>query len=78
MIKTNRTLLLFLVLRFLKATPFVVFVFYLFYGLACFLLCSRTRYASISHDLYLDSLRLFGLLCLTVCDHIIISRISLG
>ena len=31
--KTDKSL--FLVLRFLKATPFVVFVFYFFYGLAC-------------------------------------------
>ena len=32
--KTDKTLSL--VLRFLKATPFVVFVFYFFYGLASF------------------------------------------
>ena len=49
--KTDK--ILFLVLRFLKATPFVVFVFYFFHGLAC-LLCSRTRYTSISPALYLD------------------------
>ena len=34
------------------------------------LLCYRTRYASI-HLLYLDEMRLFGLLRFTVCDHII-------
>ena len=45
---------LFLVLRFLKATSFVVFVFYFFHGLACFLLCFRTRYAGISLASYLD------------------------
>ena len=33
--KTHKTTL-FLVLQFLKATPFDVFVFHLFYGLACF------------------------------------------
>ena len=32
--KTDKTL--FLVLRFFKATPVVVFVFYFFHGLACF------------------------------------------
>ena len=37
------------------------------------LLYSRTRYASISPDLYLDELRLFGLRSFTVCDHIITS-----
>ena len=36
--KTDKTLLL--VLQFLKATPFVVFVFYFFYGLACFVVFS--------------------------------------
>ena len=35
--KTDQTL--FLALRFLKATPFVVFIFY-FYGLACFVVFS--------------------------------------
>ena len=76
--KTDKTLLL-LVLRFLRATPFVVFVFFLFYMVWIVLLCSRTRYAaSIPVDVYLDQLRLFRLLCLTVCDHIIISCISLG
>ena len=35
MMKTTGKIL-FLVLRFLKATPFVVFVFYFFHGLACF------------------------------------------
>ena len=41
------------------------------------LLCSRTRYASVSLACYLSYLRLFGLLCLTVCDHII-SCVPLG
>ena len=50
--KTDQTL--FLVLRFLKATPFVVFVFYFFHGLACFVVFSYTQYASISLALYLD------------------------
>ena len=36
--KTDKTL--FLVLRFLKATPFVVFIFYFFHGLACFVVFS--------------------------------------
>ena len=36
--KADKTLLL--VLRFLKATPFVVFVFYFFYGRACFVVFS--------------------------------------
>ena len=36
--KTDKTL--FLVLRFSRATPFVVFVFYLFHGLACFVVFS--------------------------------------
>ena len=36
--KTDKTLLL--VLRFLKATPLVVFVFYFLYGLACFVVFS--------------------------------------
>ena len=49
---TDKTL--FLVLRFLKTTPLVGFVSYFFCGLACFLLFSRTRYASISLALYLD------------------------
>ena len=49
--KTDETL--FIVLRFLKATPFVVFVFY-FFTVWPVLLCSRTRYASISLALYLD------------------------
>ena len=39
---------LFLVLRFLKATPFVVFVFYFFCMVWPVLLCYLTRYASIS------------------------------
>ena len=74
--KTDKSF--FLVLRFLKATtPFVVFIFYLFMVWPA-VLCPRTRYASISLALYLDQCRLFGLLCLTVCDHIIISCISLG
>ena len=34
----NKTL--FLVLRFLRATPFVAFVCFLFYGLACFVVFS--------------------------------------
>ena len=34
----NKTL--FLVLRLLRATPSVVFVFYFFYGLACFVVFS--------------------------------------
>ena len=38
MIKTDKTF--FLVLRLLKATPFVVFVFYLFNCLACFVVFS--------------------------------------
>ena len=37
--KTDKILCLVL-LRFLKATPFVVFFFYLFYGLACFVVFS--------------------------------------
>ena len=36
--KTDKTL--FIVLRFLKATPLVVFVFYLFHGLAYFVVFS--------------------------------------
>ena len=36
--KTEKTL--FLVLRFLRATPFVVFIFYLFHGPACFVVFS--------------------------------------
>ena len=36
--KTDKTL--FLVLRFSRATPFVVIVFCLFYGLACFFVFS--------------------------------------
>ena len=37
--KTDKTL--FLVLRFLKATtPFVVFIFYFFHGLVCFVVFS--------------------------------------
>ena len=36
--KTDKTL--FLALRFLKATPFVVFVFYFFHGPACFVVFS--------------------------------------
>ena len=49
--KTDKTL--FLVLRFLKATPFVVLVFYFFFMVWPVLLCSRTRHASISLALYL-------------------------
>ena len=59
----------------LKATPFAVFISTCMVWLV--LSCSRTRYASITLALYLDYLRLFGLLCLTVCDHII-RCISLG
>ena len=74
--KTDKTL--FLELRFLKATTlFVVFIFN-FFMIWSVLLCSRTRCASISLVTYLDSLRLFVLPCLTVCDHIIVSCISLG
>ena len=37
----NTDITFFLVLRFLKATtPFVVFFFYLFYGLTCFVVFS--------------------------------------
>ena len=44
-----------------------------FFLMVCLvLLCYRTRYASISLAFYIDELRLFGLLCLTVCDHMII------
>ena len=61
--KADKTL--FLVLRFLKpTTPFVVFVF--FFLVWSVLLCSRTRYASISLATYLDLLRLFGLLRLSL------------
>ena len=73
--KTDKTL--FLVLRFLRTTPLCLFSI-------CFmvwpvLLCFRTRYAAyISPALNLDKLRLFGLLCLAVCDLKIISCISLG
>ena len=52
--KTDKTLFLVL-LRFIKATtPFVVFIFYFFFMVWPVLLCSRTRYASISLALYLD------------------------
>ena len=63
---TDKTL--FLVLRFSKATtPFVVFIFlFLWSGLFCCVLVPGTL---AFHLLYLDELRLFGLLCLTVCDH---------
>ena len=51
--KTDKKMFLVL-LRYVKAiTPFVVFIFYFCYGLAC-LLCFRTRYASISLASYLD------------------------
>ena len=63
--------ILFRVLRFLKATPFVVFVFYFFYGLACFVAFSYPGTLAF-HLLYTlincDCL----VYCLTVCDHIII------
>ena len=49
--KTDKTL--FLVLRFLQATPIVVFVSFSFIVWPV-LLCSRTLYASISLALYLD------------------------
>ena len=49
--KTDKTLLL--VLRFLKATLFAVFIS-IFVVVWPVLLCSRTRYASISLALYLD------------------------
>ena len=64
--KTDK--ILFLVLQFSKATPFVVFVFCFFGLVSVLMLCSISRYASISLALYLDYLRvLFGvLLCLTV------------
>ena len=53
MTKTDKTL--FLVLRFSRASPFVVFVFYLFYSLACFAVSSYPVYAaSISLAFYLD------------------------
>ena len=41
---------------------------HLFFMVWLVLLCSCTRYASTSHLLYLDELRLLGLLCFTVCD----------
>ena len=51
--KTDKSL--FLVLRFLEATPFVVFFFFFFFIVWPVLLCSRTWYAaSISLALYLD------------------------
>ena len=64
--KTDKTL--FLVLRFLIATtPFVVVVVVVvFFMVWSVLLCSRTPFASISLATYLDQLRLFGLLSLTV------------
>ena len=74
--KTDKTL--FLVLRFLKRSLRSLCLFLFFFMVWPVLLCYRNRYASISLALYLDELRLFGLLCLTVCDHIIISCISLG
>ena len=49
--KTDKTL--FLVRRFLRATPFVVFIFN-FFMVWSVLLCSRTRYANISLALDLD------------------------
>ena len=42
------------------------FVFSSFYGLLVVLLCSRTWYTLAFHLLYLDELRLFGLLCFTL------------
>ena len=75
--KTDKNLLL--VLRLFTATPFDVLVFYfLLWSRWLVSLCSRTRYAGISLAIYLDYLQLFGLLCLTLSDHIIMSFISLG
>ena len=76
---TDQTLFLVL-LRFLRATPFVVFVSYLFYGLSGLFCCVIVPGALlVLHLLYtLIHCDLFGLLCLTVCDHKIISCISLA
>ena len=49
--KTDKTI--FLVLRFLNATPFVVFMFY-FYGLACFVVFSHPARKHLALALYLD------------------------
>ena len=42
------------------------FLFFSFWMVWLVLLCSRTRYTLALHLLYLDELRLFGLLCFTV------------
>ena len=46
----------------------VSFLFSFFHCLACFY-CVLVPYSLAIHLLYLDELRLLGLLCFTVCDH---------
>ena len=66
--------LLFVLLCFLFSfLLFSLFLFFLWSGLLCCVLVPGTL---ALHLLYLAELRLFGLLCFAVCDHII--SISLG
>ena len=80
---TDRTL--FLILRFLKATPFVAFVFYFevfFFMVGPVLCCVLVPGTLAFHLLYTlmncDCLQLFGLLYLTVCHHIIMTKYSIS
>ena len=57
-------------------SAFFVFLVIFLLFLVWLVLCSRTRYASISLDLPFDYLRLFCFFSVSVCDHIIC--ISLG